>query len=371
MSIKTGTRFDYDDTYEVLSRIGNGANGTAYLLKDEDSFFVLKVADNTPSAIEVMNNEANVMQEMQNAGRQFQIYDSSESDLKKGECPWILMDYVPGVNLFELLEAVRGTDDVPLRKLKQVYKYTFSYGIAKELSFFHEQKMTHRDLKPNNIFIDPNFIPHIGDMGDTTTHSQTQRAHGTVNFLPPEAIPDGGSIHITHAYDIYEFGGTLLEILTFEWPYSDINPDGSSDNNRLIKEKIKNGETDSRFEPGGELDNYLSQEDDLLYDIVKQCWIFNPEDRPTIESILEQIDQAAESRLSPEDLEYYNQFKESLEDEVSLGSSSNIQKAVDVGLASLKLECSDTLKCAAEDLDIDIPDANSQLLFNQISVPFK
>ena len=371
--MKTGTRIDNDDSYEFITKIGAGGNGTVYLLKNDDSFYVLKVAISKDQlSIETMDHEADIMREMENAGRQFRcVACSSDEGLMPNEYPWLVMDYVPGVNLNQLLESVRGADAVPLRTLKPVYKYSFIYGIAKELSFFHDQNMVHRDIKPENIFIDSDFAPRIGDMGDTTTNNVTKRQHGTVNFLPPEAIVRAGdTISITPAYDVYEFGGLLLQILTFEWPYSDLVDDEGLPLDDTIKERISNGELDERFEPGGELDNLLSPDDDMLYAIVKECWERNPGDRPTMDVILDHIDQSAEAKLSPDDFAIYSQYKEFLESGIEnpLGASINIEKAINNGFLSLAGESS-PLYAAAENLGIEIPDANANSLLEIISNP--
>eukprot|EP00250_Pteridium_aquilinum_P012100 c20511_g1_i1 orf=455-3232(+) len=85
----------------------------------------------------------------------------------------------------------------------------------------HDPPIIHRDLKCDNIFINGNSGEvKIGDLGLAVILSQAPAAHsviGTPEFMAPELYEE----HYNELVDIYSFGMCLLEILTFEYPYSE------------------------------------------------------------------------------------------------------------------------------------------------------
>ena len=380
----TDTRWDYkpySERYQVCgnSAIGRGGNGIIYLLKDCDSnFAVLKVAlTNDQNSLNIIKSEAKSLRIISQCKYHIKLISEPDS-LFEDEKPWFIMDFIPGVNLFQLLEAIRGSGEAPAHELAPFVKYCIIYSIARQLLDLHTNGLVHRDIKPDNIFIDPFLIPHIGDFGELTTHDLTYNIHGTVNFLPPEAVngnPRDG-IQCGPPYDVYLFGGTLLQILTFEWPYSNVP---ESENQIAIKEKIAKGEIDDRFEPGGELESQLLPQDHDLYDIVKDCWKYNPADRPTMEEIVGRVEECAAKYLEADDLQGFEDFIQSFEmddDDGYLGTSENVIEALKQGFYQLQKvsmqnsEDSDikkpSLLFSAQALEID-PEEYTETLIDTLS----
>ena len=364
--VRTNTRWDNNDTYTICGQIGSGGNSNVYLIKDiNDTFFVLKVSlEKSTSAEDMIQRETDAFRALEECPRRIKCIDSSAEapdGLLADEYPWMIIDYVPGPTLFDLLEEVRGNTEKPANDLKPFLKYSLIYAIAREIADIHEKGYTHRDIKPDNIFIDPSFFPHIGDFGDLTPKQITSNAHGTINFIPPEAYPLNPSeqIQCGHPYDVFSFGGTLLEIISFEWPFSDLQKE--DDFQQIVIERLRQGDLDHRFEPGGELEDQIFPEDRDFYDIVKECWTINPDERPTMEEVLERIDQSAQKHLDEEDLELFETFKENYydEDDEDLGSSENIQTAIENGFLS---PTNRGLYYAAKALDLDINDTSFSIL---------
>ncbi|KAH7435596.1 hypothetical protein KP509_06G071200 [Ceratopteris richardii] len=85
----------------------------------------------------------------------------------------------------------------------------------------HDPPVIHRDLKCDNIFINGNSGEvKIGDLGLAVILSQASAAHsviGTPEFMAPELYEE----HYNELVDIYSFGMCLLELVTFEYPYSE------------------------------------------------------------------------------------------------------------------------------------------------------
>jgi serine/threonine protein kinase len=127
--------------------------------------------------------------------------------------PFVIMEYVSGPSLRELLTAQPGGLGVQ----KAAF---FLSGIAKGLSYLHERGIVHRDLKPGNIFYDDGYVK-IGDYGlskhiSVSRHSGQTVSVGTVHYMAPEI----GSGSYTKAIDIYALGVILYEMLSGRLPYT-------------------------------------------------------------------------------------------------------------------------------------------------------
>lgn len=98
-------------------------------------------------------------------------------------------------------------------------RYQIGLGIAKGFAYLHEECrecIIHCDIKPENILLDENFNPKIGDFGlakllgrDFSRVLTTMR--GTRGYLAPEWISGAA---ITSKADVYSYGMMLFEIIS-------------------------------------------------------------------------------------------------------------------------------------------------------------
>ncbi|KAG8379729.1 hypothetical protein BUALT_Bualt07G0119700 [Buddleja alternifolia] len=98
-------------------------------------------------------------------------------------------------------------------------RYTIALGIARGLAYLHEKCrdcIIHCDIKPENILLDGEFCPKVGDFGlaklmgrDFSRVLTTMR--GTRGYLAPEWI---SGVAITTKADAYSYGMMLFEILS-------------------------------------------------------------------------------------------------------------------------------------------------------------
>ncbi|XP_050892668.1 probable serine/threonine-protein kinase WNK9 isoform X2 [Lathyrus oleraceus] len=96
--------------------------------------------------------------------------------------------------------------------------------ILEGLLYLHSQDppVIHRDLKCDNIFINGNQGEvKIGDLGLAAILRRSNAVHcvGTPEFMAPEVYEE----HYNELVDIYAFGMCILEMVTFEYPYSECN----------------------------------------------------------------------------------------------------------------------------------------------------
>ncbi|CAA6660513.1 unnamed protein product [Spirodela intermedia] len=98
----------------------------------------------------------------------------------------------------------------------------------------HEPPIIHRDLKCDNIFINGNRGEvKIGDLGLATImqKSNARSVIGTPEFMAPELYDE----EYNELVDIYSFGMCMLELVTFEYPYSECR------NSAQIYKKVSSG----------------------------------------------------------------------------------------------------------------------------------
>ncbi|XP_042515313.1 probable serine/threonine-protein kinase WNK6 [Macadamia integrifolia] len=98
----------------------------------------------------------------------------------------------------------------------------------------HDPPIIHRDLKCDNIFINGNHGEvKIGDLGLATflQKPNAHSVHGTPEFMAPELYEE----NYNELVDIYSFGMCVLEMVTFEYPYSECK------NSAQIYKKVTSG----------------------------------------------------------------------------------------------------------------------------------
>lgn len=136
----------------------------------------------------------------------------------EGENEYLVMDYVPGSNLKELVDDSR-LDGKPLR-LQVVLAW--AQQIIDALEYLHTQDppVLHRDIKPANIKLTPDDRIKVVDFGlaklmvsdDSRTITVIQ-GRGTAYYTPLEQY-GGESEHTDVRSDIYALGATLYHLLS-------------------------------------------------------------------------------------------------------------------------------------------------------------
>ena len=148
------------------------------------------------------------------------VYDTGEDEHAGNPVPYIVMEYVEGSTLRELLAS--GNKLVPERALEIVD------GVLAALAYSHQQGIVHRDIKPANVMLtragdvkvmDFGIARALDDMGATMT--QTSAVIGTAQYLSPE---QARGEQVDARSDLYSTGCLLYELLTGRPPFVGESP---------------------------------------------------------------------------------------------------------------------------------------------------
>ncbi|WP_454164158.1 Stk1 family PASTA domain-containing Ser/Thr kinase [Gordonia iterans] len=149
-----------------------------------------------------------------------QVFDTGEADTPDGPLPFIVMEYVDGETLRDVL---RSDGPIPQRQAM-----TWMADVAAAMDFSHRAGIVHRDMKPANVMIDHQGAVKVMDFGiaramdDTSaTMTQTSAVMGTAQYLSPE---QARGIKVDPRSDIYSMGCVLFELITGEPPFTGDSP---------------------------------------------------------------------------------------------------------------------------------------------------
>ena len=148
------------------------------------------------------------------------VYDTGEAETPSGPLPYIVMEYVDGVTLRDIVHT---DGPMPPRRALEVIA-----DACQALNFSHQNGIIHRDVKPANIMItktgavkvmDFGIARAIADTGNSVT--QTAAVIGTAQYLSPEQAR-GETVDARS--DVYSLGCVLYEVLTGEPPFVGDSP---------------------------------------------------------------------------------------------------------------------------------------------------
>src|SRR3954453_4434567 len=145
------------------------------------------------------------------------VYDSGDDAEAGGaSTPYIVMEYVQGRTLREVLEAEGHL--LPRRALE------LTAQICAALDQAHRAGIVHRDVKPGNVMLTPSGEVKVMDFGiaraltgTAATMTQTAAVIGTAHYLSPE---QARGEHVDARSDVYSTGCLLYELLTGSPPFT-------------------------------------------------------------------------------------------------------------------------------------------------------
>jgi hypothetical protein len=268
--------------FALVREIGSGGMSRVYLGRDE-------ILDR-PVAVKILNPDfddpdggARFRREGRTAARLshpniVQVYDAGEDELGGREVSYIVMEYLPGGDLKELVD---GRGALPGKMLSRI-----GADVAAGLAHAHGRGVIHRDIKPQNVLMDEYGSPKLTDFGiaralDAAHSTSTGSYLGTAAYSSPEQLQGG---KITPRSDIYSLGVTLYHAAVGEPPFSGMPLEIASQ--QLTKDPPAPRKRGASI---GE----------ALEDVILGCLAKDPADRPDAYTLHERLLQAGVTGAYP------------------------------------------------------------------------
>ncbi|WP_328377867.1 Stk1 family PASTA domain-containing Ser/Thr kinase [Streptomyces sp. NBC_00440] len=211
--------------YELGSVLGRGGMAEVYLAHDTRLGRTVAVKTLRADLARDPSFQARFRREAQSAASLnhpaiVAVYDTGEDYVDNISIPYIVMEYVDGSTLRELLHS--GRKLLPERTLEM------TIGILQALEYSHRNGIVHRDIKPANVMLtrtgqvkvmDFGIARAMGDSGMTMT--QTSAVIGTAQYLSPEQAKGE---QVDARSDLYSTGCLLYELLTVRPPFIGDSP---------------------------------------------------------------------------------------------------------------------------------------------------
>jgi eukaryotic-like serine/threonine-protein kinase len=137
------------------------------------------------------------------------VIDAGEDDGR----PYIVFEYIDGRTLKRQIQ-----EEGPLQVDEAV---AYAIEIGRGLTAAHARKLVHRDVKPQNVLIDPDGRAKVTDFGIARSLEQkgmtaTGRVLGTTDYVSPEQAMGED---VDERSDVYSLGVVLYEMLTGDVPF--------------------------------------------------------------------------------------------------------------------------------------------------------
>ncbi|MEU4251095.1 Stk1 family PASTA domain-containing Ser/Thr kinase [Amycolatopsis sp. NPDC026612] len=148
------------------------------------------------------------------------VYDTGEANTDFGPLPYIVMEYVEGRTLRDIVKT-----EGPMSQKRAMEVMA---DVCAALDFSHRHGIVHRDVKPANVMITKNGAVKVMDFGiaramhdGQSAMTQTAAVIGTAQYLSPEQAR-GESVDARS--DVYAAGCVLYELITGEPPFTGDSP---------------------------------------------------------------------------------------------------------------------------------------------------
>src|SRR5919107_747566 len=201
------------ERFRLEEKVGSGGMSSVYRAYDPtlERRVAIKMMhrdiSSDPAQLERFRREARAVARL-NHPHIVTVIDAGEDD----GAPYIVFEYVEGETL---KERIRRLGRLPV---SEAVAYAIEIGRALECA--HDNKLVHRDVKPQNVLIDRDGRAKVTDFGiarslEAQGLTATGRVLGTTDYVSPEQALGH---EVTAQSDIYSLGIVLYEMLTGEVP---------------------------------------------------------------------------------------------------------------------------------------------------------
>jgi len=216
--------------FRLLRELGRGASSIVYLARQErlNREVAVKVLVEGPltsrTQVERFHREARAVARLRHPGIVRVLSDGQVDGTH-----WFAMEFVAGHDLARELELQRGGGAELLPPRGSVGYFAAVARLCAEaaeaLHHAHQQGLVHRDVKPQNLLLDPRGSVQVVDFGLAHELTRERNAEelthtgdllGTLVYMSPEQAQAEGPVD--HRTDVYSLGVVLYELCTHRRP---------------------------------------------------------------------------------------------------------------------------------------------------------
>src|SRR5918997_339382 len=202
------------ERFRLEEKVGSGGMSSVYRAFDPtlERRVAIKMMhrdiSSDPDQLERFRREARAVARL-NHPHVVTVIDAGEDD----GAPYIVFEYVEGETLKERIRR--------LGRLPVAEAVAYAIDIGRALESAHAHRLVHRDVKPQNVLIDPDGRAKVTDFGiarslEAQGLTATGRVLGTTDYVSPEQALGH---EVTGQSDVYSLGVVIYEMLTGEVPF--------------------------------------------------------------------------------------------------------------------------------------------------------
>lgn len=221
--------------------------------------------------------------------------------------PYVLvLEYCAGGSVSALMDSLRASGLPPpfLERFSWRQRVKVASDIADGMLYLHNQKVVHRDLKPQNILLrDPitsaqdECFAKVGDFGLARSLSQELDSKflshqvGSWEHMAPEVVDVEANADYDEKVDVYSFALIMYELASGRWPFSGMDKLGG-DSKKISQFVLRGGRPTWTLVPNSAPKVFQS--------LVPLGWSQTPGERPSFETVISELRTASFELLEAE-----------------------------------------------------------------------
>jgi serine/threonine protein kinase len=265
-------KFILDNKYQIIKKIGDGATANVFLCKDlnDNKIYAVKILKDNDSSPQNEIKSLSIIHDKNIINLITHGEGILEKNDKSFKVSFLILEYCEKGELFNYVFY-------PQKGFGEYFGKAIFKVILRAVDSIHKKGFVHRDLKMENIMLDKDYVVKIADFGFTITNENglLNTPLGTLNYAAPEILMkkqyDGVKT------DIFAMGVLLFTLVTCK-----IGFHRALKSDKYYRLLINN----KNEQYWNIINNQIGNVSNEFKDLYTKMISFKPEERPTIDEIL-------------------------------------------------------------------------------------